>query len=222
VRRTLERRRAAGGVVLDVGGGTSPYRALIERLEAPDLYLSLDVAASGATTVVGDATRLPLRDGCVGLVLAIEVLQHVPDAGAACREFGRVLAPGGIVIVSFPFVLAECDVVDYRRWTLLGMRRDLEAAGLVVVDAKRRGGIAFALASLLHLGVQHLLPGARRSWRADRSPWTLVRGGLTMLLAIPTAALGWCALALDALLPASGWYVGGFVVARRPGPERAS
>jgi SAM-dependent methyltransferase len=54
---------------------------------------------SGTALVAGDAGALPLRDGCADLTLAMHMLYHVPDPGAAVRELRRVTRPGGRVVV---------------------------------------------------------------------------------------------------------------------------
>ena len=50
-----------------------------------------------------DAQYLPLRDGCVELVVACEVLEHVPSPGKALQEIHRVLASGGYLLASVPW-----------------------------------------------------------------------------------------------------------------------
>jgi SAM-dependent methyltransferase len=59
----------------------------------------------GATN--GDATRLPFADGTFDRIIASEVLEHVPDDGAAFAELARVLRPGGTIAVTVPAWLAE-------------------------------------------------------------------------------------------------------------------
>ena len=45
---------------------------------------------------VGDAVRLPYRDGVLDAVFGFGVLHHVPDWRAGLREIARVLKPGGL------------------------------------------------------------------------------------------------------------------------------
>ena len=49
--------------------------------------------------VRGDATRLPLRDGCADAVLEVHVLHLIPRWRQALAEARRVLAPGGTVLI---------------------------------------------------------------------------------------------------------------------------
>lgn len=50
-----------------------------------------------------DITRSPFPDASFDFVLSHEVLEHVPDLGAAFRDTARILAPGGALIATFPF-----------------------------------------------------------------------------------------------------------------------
>jgi SAM-dependent methyltransferase len=54
---------------------------------------------------------LTLPNSSMDFVLSFDVLEHVPDYQAACREMARVLKPGGRLLASFPFDAAnECTV----------------------------------------------------------------------------------------------------------------
>lgn len=50
-----------------------------------------------------DVTRLTFADGSKDAILSFEVLEHVPDYPAALREFYRVLASGGRLLLTVPF-----------------------------------------------------------------------------------------------------------------------
>jgi len=55
------------------------------------------------TTVVADCQeRLPFDDGFFDRVLAIHVLEHLPDLPSALDEVARVLAPGGRFVTVIP------------------------------------------------------------------------------------------------------------------------
>jgi SAM-dependent methyltransferase len=68
--------------------------ALLAALDLPDHELSANVW--------GDAGRLPFPDATFDLVLAVEVLEHLPDPGTALDELARVARPGATAILSVP------------------------------------------------------------------------------------------------------------------------
>jgi len=91
------------GRILDVGCGTGEFtRILCEESDAEVVGLDADrslleragadadPAPDDATWVLGDATRLPFRDGAFDLVVCQALLVNLPDPAAAVAEFARV------------------------------------------------------------------------------------------------------------------------------------
>jgi ubiquinone/menaquinone biosynthesis C-methylase UbiE len=87
-------------VVADVGCGNGRYLAGLAarrgvtggRSLAVDMSTGMLVAtraASGASPVIANAARLPLRDGSVDVTLVVHMRYHVPDPAEAVREFRR-------------------------------------------------------------------------------------------------------------------------------------
>jgi SAM-dependent methyltransferase len=68
--------------------------ALLAALDLPDHELSANVW--------GDAGHLPFPDAAFDLVLAVEVLEHLPDPARAIDELARVAAPGATAVLSVP------------------------------------------------------------------------------------------------------------------------
>lgn len=94
----------AGSRVLDAGCGNGLYlRALrVRRASVVGCDLSpgmLRAIARSGDLINADVTALPIRDGAVDVVIAAQLLDLVPDRGAAVRELRRVLAPSGTCIV---------------------------------------------------------------------------------------------------------------------------
>jgi 2-polyprenyl-6-hydroxyphenyl methylase/3-demethylubiquinone-9 3-methyltransferase len=93
-----------GGSLLDVacGGGL-----LAPHVPAGYDHVGVDLVASalhrasavGVAPVLADAGALPFRDGTFDVVVAGEILEHVPDVEAVVAEIARVAAPAGTVIV---------------------------------------------------------------------------------------------------------------------------
>lgn len=49
-----------------------------------------------------DIAALPFDDDSFDLIVSFETIEHVPDAGSALTELARVLAPGGLLLISTP------------------------------------------------------------------------------------------------------------------------
>ena len=103
----LVARFAPAGRVLEAGCGTGQ---ILERLgragvRAVGVDLSsgmLQQARARARELVrGDLTALPFGDGRFDAVCCFKVLAHVPDIGRAMAELGRLVRPGGFLIVEF-------------------------------------------------------------------------------------------------------------------------
>jgi malonyl-CoA O-methyltransferase len=89
---------------IDVGCGTGRWTA---RLSAIGVDASPDMLAMAAAKpalrgrlVVADATALPIASYSADLVLCALTLGHVRDQGTAMREFARILAPGGTLLLT--------------------------------------------------------------------------------------------------------------------------
>lgn len=54
---------------------------------------------------VGDVRNLPYPDGTFDVVIAVEVLEHIPDPETGLSEAMRVLKPGGYAITALPVQL---------------------------------------------------------------------------------------------------------------------
>ncbi len=123
-------------VVLDIGSGAGTDLLLAARRIGPEgRAIGVDMTAAmrqramaganaaGLTNVEvrdGDATRLPLDDATVDIVISNGVLNLVPDKPAAVREIARVLKPGGraqIADIVIGEVLPESALRDIDLWT---------------------------------------------------------------------------------------------------------
>ncbi len=103
---------AGGRSVLDAGCGTAYGSRLLAAGGAREV-VGVDIASSVLEAVApgmpqsvrlqsGDLSRLDLEDDRFELVVCFEVIEHVEDPGTVLDELVRVLAPGGVLLVSSP------------------------------------------------------------------------------------------------------------------------
>jgi SAM-dependent methyltransferase len=75
-----------------------------------------------------------IREPPADIVIAEQVLEHVPDLDAAVRNLVSLTRPGGHVLVTVPFLVrVHPEPGDYRRFTLDGLTRTLKDGGLDIV-----------------------------------------------------------------------------------------
>jgi SAM-dependent methyltransferase len=177
------------GVLLDVGCGWSPYRSVVLAQGSPvKRYLGLDLENgryARRPDLTWDGKSIPLPDGSVDCAMATEVLEHVPEPALVLREVLRVLAPGGLLLVTVPFLWPLHDPpFDEYRFTPYALRRLLAGAGFTDIIVEAMGGWDAALAVMLGLWARRrpmrltarrvlqrlLLPVYRALLRLDRPP----------------------------------------------------
>ncbi len=103
------------GVVLDAACGTGRHAAHLNHVR-DDGVIGVDASKAmlararaklpGVDFRQGKLTSLPLDDGEVAAAVCALALSHLPELGPAIAELGRVLRPGGRLIVSNPHPLA--------------------------------------------------------------------------------------------------------------------
>ena len=158
------------GRILDVGcsGG-----ALLERLGGQGFREVAGVDISpGAIEVcrkkglagagVMDAQDLTFAEASFDVVVASDILEHVSDPRRALQSWGRVLKPGGVLIVFVPayaFLWSDHDVINdhQKRYE----KRDL-------VDIVEQSG--FKVTRCSGWNVALLLPALLAAWRRRRHP----------------------------------------------------
>jgi 2-polyprenyl-3-methyl-5-hydroxy-6-metoxy-1,4-benzoquinol methylase len=160
--------KGPGGVAIDVGCGGQPLRSDVEALGYR--YIGVDpwptpgvpVDHEWAIDAPGVPAEVLLEDG-YQLVLCTEVLEHVPDWGAAFTNLRQLAAPGGRLLVTCPAVyLLHEEPQDFWRPTDHALRYFAERHGLAVVHAERLGD-AFDVIGTLLGGTELFVRSQRRT-----------------------------------------------------------
>jgi SAM-dependent methyltransferase len=152
------------GVLLDLGCGTQPYRSLYaQRFKK---VIAADVESRSLLDARLDVRRLPFRDNTVDVVLLTEVIEHIIDGADVLREIGRVLKPGGRLLITWPFIYPLHELPhDYVRYSEFAMQSLATGGGLAITRLERRGDFLCVAGTLVEqcvLGTIEL---------AGRCPW---------------------------------------------------
>jgi ubiquinone/menaquinone biosynthesis C-methylase UbiE len=136
----LEMTPADAKRVLDIGAGPGVFTGqLLEKgASCWVVDLSYEMVATarrhvGATPracfMVGDLDRLPFADGSFDVALCVGVLQYLPSLEFAFAELARVIAPRGVVVLTFPNMRSPLNVL--HRIAIGGARRARAIAGRI-------------------------------------------------------------------------------------------
>lgn len=167
-----------GARILDVGPGYGvniPVLGNRGRLCALDTdiqSLSSCRALGVPDLVVGDARRLPLADGSVHLVTALDVLEHLDDDLGALEEFHRVLRADGWLLLAVPalqILWGRQDLASehHRRYHRRQLRERLRAAGFDPVRLTYFNTLLFPPILVVRLLMRPFLGRARKNDRTD-------------------------------------------------------
>jgi SAM-dependent methyltransferase len=137
------RDRRTGGWAADIGAAAGGNTRVLESLGWRSLALEYsgtgaDLARSrGLLVSRADAHSLPLRTDSMGVVTALDVLEHLEGDEQAARELRRVLRPDGVLVVAVPadpaLWSAHDDAVGHlRRYTEESLRTLLTGAGFEI------------------------------------------------------------------------------------------
>jgi len=130
----------------------------------------------------GRLERLPFADGVFDVVVAADVLEHVPDLPAAVAELARVLAPGGRLMF---------DTINRTPWSWFTAVFGLERVLRMVPRGTHDWRLFIRPAELDRLLRAGGLEAVAVEGLASRvGPTDVVRGLLTRRLPTPTFATG--------------------------------
>ncbi len=81
-------------------------------------YIGCDAREGPGVDKIVDVQRTELPDGCAGVVLCLDTLEHVVNPIRACHEMARITRPGGWALITTVFAFQIHDYpADYWRFT---------------------------------------------------------------------------------------------------------
>ena len=128
------------GRVIDMGCGDCPYKEDILRVA--EEYIGVDWRNSlhrcSSVDVYADINeKLPFPDAYANTVVVFQVLEHLRKPLGFLKECVRLLAPGGMIIMTVPFMWGvHEEPYDYYRYTKYGLRYLLNEAGFVDIKVE--------------------------------------------------------------------------------------
>jgi hypothetical protein len=150
---TMRKRLRLGGesLVIEIGSNDG---ALLRCFQAAGIpVLGIGPAPNAATDIptevaffnTGTAMQAAVRHGCADLVIANDVLPHVPDLFDFAAGLASILRPNGIMTLQAPHLLSlvqmmQFDAFCHDTYTYLSLRvleHVLRSVGLRVFDAER-------------------------------------------------------------------------------------
>jgi SAM-dependent methyltransferase len=191
------------GRVLEVGAGQTGRRGrFVPPVEDAGGWVSLDLTRQHQPHLAGNVLALPFPSGSFDAVLCLEVLEYVPDYSRALAELRRASAPGGVLLLSMPFLHRADTPQDTWRLTENGLRAALEEAGFVVELVEPQGAALLVAANVLKYAVHLARPA-------------ILRTLLAALAWLPLMALRWLDGSTARQQPILRSYSTGFLVRAR-------
>jgi SAM-dependent methyltransferase len=166
------------GKVLDYGCGGSPYRPMFKH----DAYVRADVGGmTDLDHVIVPGQPLGAPDSSFDCILSTQVLEHVAEPQKYLADCFRMLKASGTMLLSTHGTFPDHSVPwDFQRWTTIGLRRDIEAAGFQVEKIWKLTTGPRAVLQLLELNFDRLPTGNNPfglAFKLLRGLWRRMRGG---------------------------------------------
>jgi SAM-dependent methyltransferase len=137
--KAMESTHSVADKILDVGCGQKPY----EHLFSSKSYVGVEYDSPlsrkhSKADYFYDGQHLPFEDESFDLVLCNQVLEHVFNPKTFLNELNRVLALGGRIILTVPFVWDEHEQPnDFGRYTSFGLTHLMKENGFEVTYLKK-------------------------------------------------------------------------------------
>lgn len=140
----------ASGLTLDLGGHNTHQRGFFRLENVKHVHrVTLNYETTHQPDIRADAHLVPFASGVFDTVWIVAILLYCYDPAQVFMEAGRVLKPGGHIIVYEPTNLVAEMAGDWQRLMPAGMCRMGERSHLETVEIRSCGGLlAVVLQSL--------------------------------------------------------------------------
>jgi len=127
------------GRVLDIGCGQKPYQPLCNATE----YIGLEIDTPEnrehkKADFFYDGKVMPFENSSFDSLITNQVFEHVFNPNDFLRELNRVLKPGGLLLLTVPFVWDEHEQpYDYARYSSFGLKHILNEHSFEIIEHKK-------------------------------------------------------------------------------------
>jgi len=127
------------GKILDVGCGKKPYQNLFQYSQYVGLeYDTPQNRASKKADFFYDGKTFPFVNAEFDNIICNEVLEHVFNPKDFLSEIIRILKPGGLMLMTVPFVWDEHEQpYDYARYSSFGLKHLLQENGFQIIEQRK-------------------------------------------------------------------------------------
>lgn len=142
------------GITLNLGSGPEIIHEKV---------VNVDMFSYKGVSVLSDILDLPFRNSSIDRVICSMVIEHIKYPQIAVSEIYRILASGGLVYISVPFMYPfHASPNDYSRWTHEGLKELL--SDFEILEIGVRAGpfsalsvwLSYTFAQFLSFGVPAL------------------------------------------------------------------
>lgn len=144
--------------VYDIGCGDKPFASFLEGRVAAHIGVDIEDGFydSGHIDLVGTACEVPAPDGDGDAVISSQVIEHLERPLDAFDETARLLKPGGLFFLAYPFIYpVHAAPVDYGRYTEHYIEARLRERGFEILEMKRIGGFWYCAGFFTGLYLQN-------------------------------------------------------------------
>ncbi len=118
------------GVILDIGCGTGYFMSRFENSVGLDISVGNVIATKRMLPrreiILGDASYLPIRHGCLDGAVFMQVIEHIPEPVEAVREIHRCLRIRGKFLLGYEIYSLMSSIVRVSRVVINRFVKDEE------------------------------------------------------------------------------------------------
>ena len=112
-------------IAINLGGGSNKFENI----------LNYDLGEYENVDIIGELENLPFKDETAKLLISNSVLEHVEDYQKCLKEVYRILKKDGFFYLCVPCNSMRHHRVDYRRWTMPGLKKLIESYNFKILES---------------------------------------------------------------------------------------